>query len=507
MAKKAAAAQAEAPPKGRRYVGTKETVGFILFDAAASINISDGTEEFTSRILNISKLLQGAVAPITAAWDIVNDLFLAAWIDKTRTRFGKFRPSLVLYPLYGVPMSILFYCLPYIFSGHAGDPNFLPKLILWTIVNMFNEMTGTIGQISRMGMIANITPDANERIGLINKAQFFSMFGEMLPQQIFTILRDVIANSKSLGAKAINQRMQRLFLMFGVGTICLSGAFSLYFSVIARERVIGAEQTAEKPPRIRDSWRAILRNRPLLLLLLTELLEKFSLPNQLKLYTNSILNFRNFSTVTGLPGAPVSYLSFGYVPWLRRRFSTKTLWIVSGAIPMPFDILIFFFGLIRGSGGKRLFGRLVPMMIPYTIKTTAHMALFGAHRVIPEEIRNECIDYGEWKNGFRSEGMIGMLRGLPAKLVGSLTTAFTGVLLDRIGFRTGANYNMQNERTALGVFAMATILPAVTGILGVLPKFFYNINTETRTQMYAELAERRALLAEKFAAAQTVRED
>ena len=30
--------------------------------------------------------------------------------------------------------------------------------------------------------------------------------------------------------------------------------------------------------------------------------------------------------------------------------------------------------------------------------------------VIPEEMRNETIDYGEWKNGYRTEGMTGVAK-------------------------------------------------------------------------------------------------
>ena len=39
---------------------------------------------------------------------------------------------------------------------------------------------------------------------------------------------------------------------------------------------------------------------------------------------------------------------------------------------------------------------------------------------------------------------------------------------------------------------MTTLLPALTGLIGIIPKCFYNIDEETRTRMYKELAVRRA---------------
>ncbi len=496
-----ATAAKAAPPKGRRYVGPQETIGFVLFDVAASFNISDRMREFTDRILNISKLVQAAVSPITTAWDIVNDLFVAAMVDKTRTRFGKFRPYLVLYPVYGIPMSLFFYILPYIFLGQQDDPQFMPKIITWALIGMFNELTGTISGIARTGMIANLTPDPQDRLGLINKAQFFSMFGEDGPRQIFSIIQDIIANNKSLTAAVITDKMRRLYLWFGVGTVVISGAFSLYFALIARERVFGSEQAQEKTTPVKESLRGVIRNRPLLMLMLSEILEKLGIKGQMGTYTDSILNFRNFGTVAGIPGSPISYLSYAYVPWLRERFSTKTIWLLSNHITMPTTVLIFFFGLIRSKkDNQRFFLKLGPMLGVYTVQITMDMFLYGSKKVINEEIRNECIDYGEWKNGFRSEGMTGALRAIPGKITNMIGNSITNLLLDAIGFKTGKDYNMQDERTALGVFALSTIIPTVSSIMGLLPKFFYNVTQKDREQMYAELAVRRAAMAEQVAA-------
>lgn len=42
---------------------------------------------------------------------------------------------------------------------------------------------------------------------------------------------------------------------------------------------------------------------------------------------------------------------------------------------------------------------------------------------------------------------------------------------------------------------MCTIIPVATGIFGLIPKFFYPIDSETRDRMYRELAERRKAVA------------
>ena len=41
---------------------------------------------------------------------------------------------------------------------------------------------------------------------------------------------------------------------------------------------------------------------------------------------------------------------------------------------------------------------------------------------------------------------------------------------------------------------MFTIIPAVTGSLGIIPMLFYDLNNDKKEKMYAELLERRTLM-------------
>ena len=91
QAEKAAAEQVP----NRRYVGTKETLGFIIWDAAQSFNINIFSTRFITSIVGVDLGLQTLVNSINSVWDIVNDIFFGAVVDKTRTRWGKFRPYLL----------------------------------------------------------------------------------------------------------------------------------------------------------------------------------------------------------------------------------------------------------------------------------------------------------------------------------------------------------------------------------------------------------------------------
>ncbi len=70
-------------------------------------------------------------------------------------------------------------------------------------------------------------------------------------------------------------------------------------------------------------------------------------------------------------------------------------------------VMVFLFGSIGGRTNG-LYKRRLPMIIAIMIQETLFMFVYGVRRVIPTEMYNEAMDYCEWKNGYRTEGMTGV---------------------------------------------------------------------------------------------------
>ena len=87
-------------PKGRRYVGSRETFTYVLFDIAQSFNLDQNKTYYLTDVLVISYWWQAIISVVVSIWDIINDLFLASIVDRTNTRFGKFKPYLIIYALF-----------------------------------------------------------------------------------------------------------------------------------------------------------------------------------------------------------------------------------------------------------------------------------------------------------------------------------------------------------------------------------------------------------------------
>lgn len=469
--------------QNRRYVGTKETVAYVLYDISLSFNIDKYRDVFLTDILLINFGFQTIVNGIIGVWDVINDVFLAALVDKTRTRFGKFRPYLIIYALPGVALTLFYWLMPIIFSGTS--PYFAPKLAVYLILQIFSNLAGSLNNIARTGMLATITPNIIERTRLITQANLFSGFVEKAPEILMGVLIDMVSHNK------FKIQMRSLYVAGGFFTTIVAGGLALYFVMVTKERVM---QTVDKPS-IKTSIKSLISNKPLLLITLEQFLSAFSIDSGINLYYINVLKLASMSTIVGIPGAVVSPLSYTYVPKAREKLSTKTLWILGSHA----DNLLLSGVFIVGSLNKN-FKKLSVMIPAFMLRETLWMTVYGIKKVIPEEMRNEAIDYGEWKTGYRTEGMTGVARDLATKLVKTLGSMVKTFILGRIGYNQGAAVGTQSESTEYSLFALCTILPVATGLLAIIPKFFYDLSGEKRDRMYRELYARRKLMEDNVAA-------
>ncbi|HZK20792.1 MAG TPA: MFS transporter [Oscillospiraceae bacterium] len=473
--------------ENRRYVGIKETVWYVIFDMCQSFNINTYSSRFVTNILQVDLDYQTIINSINGVWDIVNDIFIGAIVDKTRTRWGKFKPYLVALGIPGTLGTMFFWLLPLLFPNTS--PKHFGKFITYFILAIVREGAGTFRSIAQTGMLATITPHPTDRTRLITMAQFWSGFlGEKLPEQIMTLLLDLIGN------KVINLSLTSTFVFMGNFTSIVSGVAALIFCVMTKERVL---QSVERPS-IMQGVRSIINNKPVLLMTLSKTLSGFSISGSKSDYYIDVLNFASIAFFTGIPGAIVNPISYTLVPWFKRNFSSRTLYIFGAYIGDLLMIPVFFFGAL---GGKKngLYKRVVPMGIALTLWETIFMFFYGVRKVIPNEMYNESMDYCEWRNGYRTEAMTTVAKGLAEKLSGLVSGLITLQIKKMIGYDITAytRGNAQTDTTKFGLFAMFTIVPAVTTSFGVIPMLFYDLSGEKKERMYSELLARRAEISQQ----------
>lgn len=459
----------------RRYVGKTETAAYIAQDFADSFSIGKYNNRFIWDVVKIDFRINGIVTLFTGAWDIINDMFISAIVDRTRTRWGKFRPYLIWMKMPLTLFGMLYWFMPIFFPGTAA--NYLPKLIYYFAFSVINETAGTFMSISQTGLLSTITPNPEERVRLISQAKFFSRFlGEKMPEWVMGFLIDIINAGKS------SVSLKNLFIVMGSVTSVLSAAMTFWFYMVSRERVA---QSIERPSVV-DGLKAIINNKPLLLITLSDFLSGFRISQSRSDYYIDVLGQASLQTLVGIPAYPILNISYSFVSPLRKKFTSKKLWIAEDIWTDMCWLTVFALGSIDKNFMKRKV--MIPVM---AIEEFVEMWAYGVRHVIPDELYNEAMDYCEWKNGYRVEAMTGVARGLIVKIQNVVMNSVKNFVLAKIGYVQGLKIGTQTDSAKWWLFALGTGIPIITSAFGILPKFFYPVDEKMRSRMYAELTERR----------------
>lgn len=463
----------------RRYVGKKETFAYVLNDVAASLNIDDYKERYIYDVIKIDFNYLAIQNVVATVWDSFNDTFIGVMVDKTRTRWGKFKPYVLLGEIPLTVLGMWYWLIPFIFPNTPAT--YLPKWIFYFAMSIITETAGTFTQIAKTGFLSTITPEPLERSRLIALANVSSHLVEDLPKQAFGIIYDLIANKK------LNLPLPKLFSSFGIVCAAASAAFALFFITNSRERVT----QSIRQPSVKHCLKAVINNKPMRIQLLSSFLSGFSIGKSRTNFYIDVIGSITWKTIVGIPAFPIKFISYSFVEPLRRRFSTKTLWILEDAWTDMLWMLVFGIGSINKNFMKKPI--ILPMM---AIEEIFEMCVYGLRRVIPAEIQNEALDYCEWKNGYRSEAMLGVTQSLISKIQQAIMGGVTNIVMGKIGYIQGLEIGTQTDKTKWWIFALGTGIPIITSSLGIIPKLFYPLSAEVREKMYADLQEKRASMAE-----------
>lgn len=463
----------------RRYVGRRERIGYLLNDVSGSFNIDKYKDRFIYDIVLLDFDFLAIFGLFSGLWDVLNDTFIGVIVDRTRTRWGKFKPYILLGKIPLTLIGLWYWFMPVVFSDTAA--NYAPKLVFYAIFTVICETAGTFTAIAGTGFMSTITPDPLERTSLITMAKLFSgLVGEKLPELAFGLLLDLVNN------QVVQWNRTNLFIGFGIFTAVVGCAMSFYFICVTKERV---SQSIEKPSVV-QGLKAILNNRPILLYTLSEFLAGFAVGKSRINYYIDVLGSATYQTIVGIPASPISTISYAFIAPLRKKLSTKAIWILEDVWTDACWMMVFGIGSIGGmkNGLYKNKWVMLPLM---AVEEMLEMCVYGLRNVIPDEILNEAMDYCEWKNGYRAEAMTGVARDLVKKLQGIAMGSIQNFIMKRIGYVQGLSIGTQADSTKWWIFAMGTGIPVITGALGIIPKFFHNLNGQKRDQMYQELFVRR----------------
>lgn len=465
----------------RLFCSTRERLTYIIKSSCGNLKLGKydvDSDLYLYTIYGIDPKQYASKFKWLGLYDIINDPMSALIIDNMRTRWGKFKPFQYLSLLPSLVTGVFTCFLPLIALNGGYDST--KKLWVFLALQFIGETVGAF--FGGGGYIDNVfTPNPNERTSLLVASKFVADLFSKFPEQLAGIIIDLVDNGK-LDLNIIKAYVIMKFFWWIVATVP-----GIFWTVVSKERV----PQSEKPPNPWKSIASVFRNKPLLIHTLSGVLGGISIGTSESLYYREVLKFTMLPTFGGIPGMPISYASYAFVPKFRKRFSTKALWLMQRCAVSTSEILFFLVGILGGKTNG-LYRKKAPMLIAFGLGNCLEMVFYATGKIIGDEINYEVLDYCEWKNGYRVEATVNLLKGYFSKLQNIiLKIVNANLLVDWAGFDIDSTM-AQTDETQWRMFLTACGPKLIFGLLGMIPMFFYNIDNKTREQMYLDLEKMRS---------------
>lgn len=436
-----------------------ERIGYALGDSAS--NLFWKTFEFFlvlyyTDVFGLTPASVATMLLVTRVWDAAADPLMGLLADRTSTRWGKFRP----YVLLGAPAlalsAILAFTTP---DGGAGT-----KLAYAYVTHTLLMLAYTVVNVPYSALLGVMTDDPVERTRL-SSLRFAGAFVAGVFVQKFTL--DLVA---LFGRGDEARGWQHTMALYGlVGLALLVVTF-----VTTRERVAPAR---EVKPSLRADLAALLSSRPWLTLFGLGLLVIVAFWVRGGASAYYFKYFVGDSALLGwflASGGIAALLGALLTTEVSRRLGKRNAYAALMALSaltmaalfwVPPESLVAIFAL--NALGAFLLGPTAPLVWSMYADTA---------------------DHTEWRTGRRATGLVFAAAMFGTKLGGALGGFCTGMLLTWFGYVAGAE---QSAETLRGLVLMMSFVPAGVCALAALLVLGYPLDESTLTRILRELRARR----------------
>lgn len=472
-----------------RYVGVRENLayGFANAGQVFGYNLVAGgyLSLFFTKVFGIPEEAVATMILVLGIWDTVNDPMMGGIIDRTRTRYGKLRPYLLIVPIPLAIATIMLFAGPEIL---ADTKSTVIKIVYMYISYFIWEFFYTLGDVPFWGMSTAISPSPSDRTRAISSARFISSILGGLSTTILVVMMDLSNN----GAWGLTLSQDFLILAV-VAAVMILGLFSLAGRK-TKERVV----QSVKEPSVLEGFKVMFKNKPLMLIIIGNVIGALSgLAGVFQTYYYSeVLNLNSAVLWINLPGTIFGFLTYLLIPKVKKKLDNRQIVMLNLVCRFVVGTLVFVLGL------KFYNTNILVISILLMIQNFVFSFFNTINMVIPTEMIGDTVDYMEWKTGERNEGVSFSVLTFVGKLTGSVSTSLGTALLPVIGLtfttnQAGESVTMKGEHTDLFVWALFTCIPYLLGLLSIIPYLFYDLTGKKLEKIRADMKVRREQLSKE----------
>lgn len=413
------------------------TIGRDMFYTMVSMYVM----VYITEVLNVpdsTLAIMTALLLVLRTFDAFNDPFMGLIVDNTRSRFGKFKPWILVGALIGGASMVLMY-LDMGLSGAAYAAVFAFCYLVWDIFYGLND-------IAYWSMMPALSTDQKQREKIGSFARICANIG------LFSVVVGIIPATNALSAAAGSAK--RGWFLFAVLIALLMLGFQMITLFGVKEHQGYFKQ--EEKTSIRELFGVLFKNDQLLWVAVAMSLFMIGYTTTTSFgvyffkyaYKNENM-YSMFALVLG-----VSQLAaLSVFTWFRKRFTRRKLYTGATALVVA-GYLLFFFSPMNmtfiGVAGVLIFvGQAFIQML---------MLMFLA----------DSIEYGQWKLGKRNESITFSVQPFINKIGGAIANGVLGLTLILSGINAAPT---PDDVTASGITTMKIsmmILPLAAIVAGYI---------------------------------------
>ena len=424
---------------------------------------------FYSNVFGLSLAHAGTLLLITKLYDAVFDPIMGMIADRTRTRWGMYRPYLLWAALPFAIAGVLTFTTPDAGYGFKHAFAYVTYIIMMTVYSVINVPYGA--------MLGVVTPDSREKTVFSSYRMFFAYGGSFIALAIFEPLLKFFQSSDGVSTAASWQ-----YTMAVVGLICAL-LFILCFSM-TKERV---KPEASQPggSSVLKDMKSLVRNVPWWILLgagIGVLLFNSIRGGAAAYYFKDVIGVSAIFTcgIFLAVGEVANMLGVALAVPLSDRLGKKSSYILALVVAGVLSLFIMFLPVSEPAGLWTLMGLQVLISVAAGVTLPLLWSMFA-----------DIADYSEYKNASASTGLIFSSSSMAQKFGGAFGSALILWVLAAFGYDTSENA-VQAQSAITGLKAMMSWIPAAGAFLAAIVVAFYPLTTSRMKEISAVLAERRA---------------
>jgi len=415
--------------------------------------------------------------------NIIGDPVAGAVLDNGK---GRVKPFLLISPFPLAVTSVLLFVVP-AFS--------MTIRIVWVFVfYLIFCLSDTFYDMSMLTMSVRMTNNQKDRKNFYTIAQFASSFGTTLPGGVIPIFVSLYSANYAAQAK-VYLIAAILFGVLGLATMLVP-----YFTLNEKNLNVTI-----KKPTVKLNFKALIHNRPLLLLSTSQIVDSIRqiCYGALAYFYLKTLNAFWLSTVIGAISVVLSYVGIALVPVIGRKLSARDMLVGSYFYTGICYILL----LVIGYKSLFLVAALISIAgFPNGMMGTARKILLA-----------DSTDYMEWKTWkkfgtpVRSDGMVFALNSMSSRISGLWKDLLLPAGLALIGYASatvavdGSTIEAtQTPETIHNIFYLVTIPGILGNLIPGIIMLFDNFTGKRRENILKELAEMRQAKLDELALASAV---